>query len=261
MAAALCRKWHMVCSCRRPGKGVPHPVRKLVVFFVAAAFAAAMAQPAMAQPPEDTPFTAAATATGLVAQTIATVGDDSFSTMDLSSALASNGSPTQHYGPFPSSSPDSSTCGNDWAQDTFDRDFTVRSNGDGTFSVVEQFKGGSFLTMAGFSPGGCDTDPGGTVRAGVSGSMHGYLVIAVTGAQTSQSASCVPTGPCTTTGFIQSHFTGSAFTIGTFFFHYAAGDQSLAHGEWKNASCDRAGNQGDVASTSPLGLQKSPLCP
>ncbi len=93
--------------------------------------------------------------------------------------------------------------------------------------------------------------------------MHGYLVITVTGLQTSQSPNCVTlVGPCTTAGFVESHFTGASFTIGTFFFHYSAGDQSLFHGEWKNASCDRGGNQGDVASTGgPLGLQKSPLCP
>ena len=170
----------------------------------------------MAEPTEDAAFAAGSTSLGLLSQ-IAQVGDDAFSTMDLATALSCGGSPTQHYGPYASSSPDSSTCGNDWAQDTFDRHFTVRKTATTTFEVVEQFKSGSFATMAGPSPGGCDTNVGGTINSGVSGSMHGYLMITVTGAQTSTSPACVPAGLCTTTTFIQSHFTGSAFTIGTFF--------------------------------------------
>ena len=37
--------------------------------------------------------------------------------------------------------------------DTFDRHFTVKANGDGTFTVVEQFKNGSFVTELSTSPG------------------------------------------------------------------------------------------------------------
>jgi hypothetical protein len=80
--------------------------------------------------------------------------------------------------------------------------------------------------------------------------MHGYFVITVTGTQTSTDANCQPGPECTTAGFIESHFTGSAFTIGTFFFHYSAGDQGLVEHEWKNASDDRGGNHGDIRSTN-----------
>jgi len=204
-----------------------------------------------------------ATATGL--------GDDIFSTTDLTTAMASpmgaNG--TQHYGPFASSSGDSGTCGPDWAQDTFDRHFTVRNNGNGTFTVVEQFKNGAFITPAvppnpPASPGACDTDMGGMIVAGKTGDLHGYEIITVTGMQTSPDQSCiagVPSAPCTTAGFISSHFAGT-FTVSTFFFHYSAGDQMLAVREWKNASCDRGGNSGDIASTAgPNGLQKTIFCP
>src|SRR5690349_20454771 len=121
-----------------------------------------------------------ATITGLtspaVLSMISTVGDDAFSTMSLS-PVYSSGTPTQHYGPYPSGSPDSGTCGNNWAEDTFDRDFTVRTNAAGT-TVVEQFKNGSFVTDAGPSPGACDTTDGygpGTLQAGHTGSMHGYF--------------------------------------------------------------------------------------
>ena len=71
---------------------------------------------------------------------LSSAADDVFSVADLSTLLDPNG--TQHYGPYPSSSPDSSTCGNAWATDTFNRVFTVRTNPDGTFLVVEQFKAG-----------------------------------------------------------------------------------------------------------------------
>jgi hypothetical protein len=180
--------------------------------------------------------------------------DDLFSVMDLSTVLApltpngTNG--TQHYGPFTSTSPDSGTCGNDWANDTFDRHFTVRANGDGTFTVVEQFKNGSFVTTGGASPGACDaTDgtPPGTIDAGVVGDMHGYEVLTVTGTQSASNPGCGP-GDCTTAGFIASHFIGS-FTVDTFFFHYSAGDQGLVEHEWKNAWIDRGGNHGDIASS------------
>ena len=199
---------------------------------------------------------------------LAIIGDDDlFSLADLSTVLntaptgpQANG--TQHYGPFTSTSPDSGTC-NDWAEDTFDRHFTVRASGLNTFTVVEQFKNGSFVTtLDGPSPGGCDTDLGGTIVTGKTGSMHGYEIITVTGTQTSSEGSCVantPSAPCTTAGFIGSHFAGSS-TVGTYFFHYAAGDQNLAVHEWKNASCDRGGNAGDIASTTGV-QQRSPLCP
>jgi hypothetical protein len=178
--------------------------------------------------------------------------DDLFSVMDLTTLLATPGSPTQHYGPFESGSPDSGTCGNDWAEDTYDRHFTLHNNRDGTYTVVEQFKRGAFETNAGFSPGACEPDgsPGGVIAAGKTGDMHGYLIITVTGTQTSSDPSCIagsPSAPCTTGGFIASHFAGG-FTIGTFFFHYSAGDQGLLEHEWKNASPDRGGNHGDIRS-------------
>jgi hypothetical protein len=184
--------------------------------------------------------------------------DDVFSTLDLSSVLNPAGAtPTQHYGAYPSSSPDSGTCGNNWAEDAFDRHFTVRSNGDGTFTVVEQFKNGSFVTSMGPSPGGCDTNPGGTIAAGKTGSMHGYFIISNVGPQTSTSPYCDATAmsnaSCDTATFIDTHFTpcylaGACF-VNTFFFHYAAGDQSLLFHEWKNASADRGGDSGDIASS------------
>jgi len=186
--------------------------------------------------------------------------DDLFSVMDLTTLLDPPGpNATQHYGPYPSTSPDSGTCGNDWAEDTFDRHFTVRANSDGTFTVVQQFKRGSFVTNAGPSPGSCDlTDgsPPGTVDPGILGDMHGYFIISNVGSQTSTSPFCDAVGmnntACTTTKFINTHFTPcypATCTVTTFFDHYSAGDQSLLEHEWKNASADRGGNHGDIRSS------------
>lgn len=185
--------------------------------------------------------------------------DDLFATADLAALLDPSQNATQHYGPYPSTSLDSGTCGNDWATDTFDRHFTVKRNPDGTFLVVQQFKTGSFITMAGPSPGSCDPNDGsppGMVLSGVNGSMHGYFIIPLPAGtmQTSMDPSCVagdPTAACTTTGFIDSHFTPCyqvTCPVTTFFFHYSAGDQMLVEHEWKNASADRGGNHGDIRS-------------
>jgi hypothetical protein len=184
--------------------------------------------------------------------------DDVFATADLALLLSTPGAnATQHYGPYPSTSPDSGTCGT-WATDTFDRHFTVKSNHDGTFTVVQQFKKGSFETDAGPSPGTCDTtdgSPPGTVDGGVTGSMHGYFVIPLPPGtmQMSTDPSCAPGPPCTTAGFINSHFTPcypATCPVTTFAFHYSAGDQGLVEHEWKNASADRGGNHGDIRSTN-----------
>ena len=181
--------------------------------------------------------------------------DDSFALADLSVLLASPTTPTKHYGPFPSSSPDSGTCGNDWAEDYFDRVFTVRQTGPTTYTVVQQFKRGTFVTNTGFSPGACEVDDGSStlfVAGGLNGTMHGYFIITVTGATTyNPDPNCVPTGECTTFGFISHHFPGAVYDIPTYFFHYAGYDgsnQALVEHEWKNASEDRGGNHGDIAT-------------
>jgi hypothetical protein len=194
--------------------------------------------------------------------------DDVFATTDLSlllappvAAAASSQSPTQHYGPYPSTSPDSGTCGNDWATDTFDRHFTIHQE-QGSIEVIEQFKNGSFVTATGFSPGACQPTPppAGTVAGGVTGGLHGYFIIPVPAGvtQTSTSPFCdavrMTDANCTTTTFMNTHFTPACYPavcpVTTFFFHYSASDQGLIQHEWKNASADRGGNSGDIRSAN-----------
>jgi hypothetical protein len=187
--------------------------------------------------------------------------DDVFSTADLTTLLApltplGTGNGAQHYGPFASESPDSGTCGNNWAQDMFDRHFTVRATATG-FTVAEQFKNGSFMTDEGASPGACQFDDGSStllVTGGLRGTMHGYEIITIVGTQPSTSPFCdavlMTNENCDTATFIDTHFAGAS-NVSTFFFHYAGQDgtnQTLIEHEWKNASEDRGGNHGDIAT-------------
>ena len=231
--------------------------RSVFCLLPAALVALALTVPASAGPDGNTSATGA-TSPAL----LALIGNnDLFSTMDLSAALNPTGTtPTQHYGPYASGSGDSGTCGPDWATDTFDRHFTVRSNGDGTYTVVEQFKNGGFTTTAGPSPAACDTTyakHGTTIGGGVTGSMHGYFIVSNVGTQTSTSSFCDAVGMtnanCTTATFINTHFAPcypGTCQVTTFFDHYVADDQrTLIYHEWKNASADRGGNSGDIASS------------
>jgi hypothetical protein len=88
--------------------------------------------------------------------------------------------------------------------------------------------------------------------------MRGYFIIPLPPGtmQTETDPSCVagsPSAPCTTAGFINTHFTPCydvTCPVTTFFFHYSAGDQGLVEHEWKNASADRGGNHGDIRSAN-----------
>ena len=167
----------------------------------------------------------------------------------LPSAAGAAGN-TRQYGPIASTSPDSGTCGNVWATDTFDRHFKVdvTPNADGTYNVTEEFKKGTFVTNAGASPGACETSlgpigNGSTVSAGVTGKMHGSFEIVVSGGTFDPNAVCTVATCGTTAGFIVTVFGPAAtYDVPTFNFHYSAG----SNGEWKNASADRGGNHGDI---------------
>ena len=163
-------------------------------------------------------------------------------------------------GPIPSGSPDEGTCGNYWAQDTFTRYFTVKQTGPTTVRVFEKVKDGSFVTNAGPSPGACDSTDGtppGALIQGITGTMQGYLITDVTCdpvAGCPSNPSCgVDNSLCqTTNGFIQTFFGINASRNDVaYFFHYAGTDGSnkvLLEHEWKNASPNRGGNHGDIAS-------------
>lgn len=168
---------------------------------------------------------------------------------------------SSHLGPFPTvGDPDGGSCGGSWAIDSFDRFLTVHDNGDGTFTVREDFKNGAFVTTGPRSPGGCEpSDHHGTaVVAGIEGTFHGYLEGTVSGGAFDP-AGCSAGADCTTTGGLIAATFGSAavFTClsgaGTcrFAFEYAAGDQGLIFHHWEDRN-DKTGNEdfrGDIATS------------
>jgi hypothetical protein len=166
---------------------------------------------------------------------------------------ANAGQASVHYGPISSSSPDSGTCGNDWANDTYMRTFDAATtpNANGTFSVTETFIAGRFVTMVGPSPDACDPSgtPGSTIEAGVTGSFHGNFMVVVSNGTFNAGASC-ESGCDTTAGFVATVYGPAAtFDIPSFGFTYHANGPDLIQREWRNASADQGGNGGDIRSS------------
>ncbi|HEX6062086.1 MAG TPA: hypothetical protein VF001_08445 [Candidatus Limnocylindria bacterium] len=152
-----------------------------------------------------------------------------------------------HFGPYAGASPDSGTCGNDWANDTFKRFFTVSQDG-GVWSVREDFKDGTFVTLGGASPGACQTgEHGTTVAAGVNGNFKGWLAGDVTGGTFDPDGTCAD--PCSGDQFIAAHFGATAtWNVTSFTFEYHGEQSHLAFRHWQNASADQGGNEGDIAT-------------
>jgi hypothetical protein len=71
-----------------------------------------------------------------------------------------------------STGPDSGDCGQDWATDTYDRTFIVTANDNGSYSVLETFKG-TFVTLAGV-PTPASKDCSSTAQVGgITGTFYG----------------------------------------------------------------------------------------
>jgi hypothetical protein len=175
-------------------------------------------------------------------------------------AISANGK-TEQFGPFESGSPDSGTCGNDWADDEYDLSFKVRENNDGTFTVRVEYKNGTFVTREGPSPGACqdeseDGTPAGSLVAGIKGKMHGYLIAEVDG-ERNPDADCGDSGEnCEPRpDFFEEFFLpGADVQITKWAFHYSAfgtENQKLVEHEWKNADESVGGNHGDIATSQP----------
>jgi hypothetical protein len=104
---------------------------------------------------------------------------------------------------------DNGCAGTTWANDTIMRTLKVHKNRDGSYRIRE-FDHGTFVTNADgmvASPGNCPENTsrhGHTVRAGVTGTLKGYITGVVTGGTFNPSATCA--APCTQTVFIATFF-------------------------------------------------------
>jgi len=164
-----------------------------------------------------------------------------FASLTVSPAAA--GPEIRNYGPYHDGvSADSGTCGNTWATDTFNRYFRVfiTPSPSGTYNVTEEFRAGAFETIAGHSPGACEsgTDSGATVGDGVKGKFSGTLTIVVSNGTYNPDAK---PGPGTTAASFVFEVFGSSATFDTpaFSFEYSTKN----NGSWTNSS---AGNSGDI---------------
>jgi hypothetical protein len=156
---------------------------------------------------------------------------------------------TVHFGPINSSSPDSGTCGNDWANDTYKRvfDASTTANPDGTYNVTESFISGRFVTVGGPSPESCEAGTTGTIVGGVTGAFNGNFMIVVTGGTFDPAATCDTSSCGTTAQFVATVYGATAtYDVPSFGFTYHANGPGLAAREWHNASADQGGNSGDI---------------
>ena len=155
--------------------------------------------------------------------------------------------------------PDSGTCQNVWAKDTSTRKWTVKKNNDGTFRVGRQDKG-TFVTIAGQSPGACDTTGkhGTHVNVGINGKFHGYLRGTVSGGAFNPTAICAAACVGDTAVFISTVFGSAAkFTCSAgyagckFNFEYSSPDKTLKFHHWQDRGTNGVDENfvGDIANS------------
>jgi hypothetical protein len=151
-----------------------------------------------------------------------------------------------------SMTPDSGTCGNNWADDTVDRRYFVYKDKavDGSYRVKVKFNNGTFSTIAGDSPERCEAGTSNTLTAGVTGTFSGSEVLKVTGEDgtwtPTKDVTCASSN-CFITEFISAAFGPSAtFTVPDYFFSYTTTDAGACAKHWINAG---TGNAGDIATT------------
>jgi hypothetical protein len=155
--------------------------------------------------------------------------------------------------------PDNGTCQNQWATDTSTRTWSVKKRNDGTFRVTRKDKG-TFVTLAGKSPGGCDQTGrhGQLVNAGIKGKFRGYLTGTVSGGTFNPNATCNAACLGDTSAFIAAFFgAGAKFTClfgyagCKFNFEYSSPDKSLKFHHWQDKGTNGVSEQftGDIANS------------
>ena len=154
---------------------------------------------------------------------------------------------------------DNGSCGSPWATDTSRRTWKVKPNGGGTFTLTRKDKG-TFVTLAGASPGKCDPKGkhGSVVTAGVKGKFRGYLTGTVSGGTYNPNATCDATCGGNTAAFVAAFFgAGAKFTCSQGFagckfnFEYASNDPTLRYHHWQDKGTNGVSEQfvGDIATS------------
>lgn len=153
---------------------------------------------------------------------------------------------------------DFGTCNNVWALDTFNKAYTLTANHDGTYTLNVDYRQGRFVTVAGMSPGACETTGGSgpgdnsMVGAGITGNMHQSWSIPVTAASApNRNPDCAANNGCVgSSDFLTAVFGSDGFTKApqsdwTYTGHYEAG----RHGTWVDTWANWPFNdRGDITS-------------
>ena len=154
---------------------------------------------------------------------------------------------------------DHGSCGNAWATDTSTRKWSVKKNNDGTFRVGRTDKG-TFVTLAGQSPGACETkgNHGHLVNAGINGKFRGYLRGTVSNGTFNPTATCAAACIGDTSVFISTFFgSGAQFTCSLgyagckFNFEYSSPDKTLKFHHWQDRGTNGVDEHfvGDIANS------------
>jgi hypothetical protein len=136
---------------------------------------------------------------------------------------------------------DIGTCNNVWANDTFDKAYTITANGYGTYNVNVKYNGGKFVTVAGTSPGACEAtgvSNGSVVAAGIKGNMKQMYNGTVTGTLI-PGAKCTPSVCVDTKTILDTVFNpGWSWTILSDGGHWTWSNTYKAghHGTWFDTS-------------------------
>lgn len=176
-------------------------------------------------------------------------------------SYASNGA-TQHFGPYASTQQDRGTCGNNWATDTYNLEYSVRNNMDGTFTVTADYKDGSFVTNGGSSYAACISTAGQhgmLVAPGITGHLTAWITGSVSGGTYNPSGCSTAGADCSNVdGFIAAVFgPDSRFTCDygfagcSFNFEYSSSDQSLIYHHVQDGSSPGGPERivGDIATS------------
>jgi hypothetical protein len=148
---------------------------------------------------------------------------------------------------------DIGTCNNVWAQDSFNKFYTLTANLDGTYNLQVNYKDGTFVTNAGISPGACESgsdNNGNTVAAGITGRTHQEYNATVTAtALPNPNPDCgVNNVGCTGSGeFLNAVFGAGLWSRSAFGWtgHYEAG----SNGTWFDTDVNWPLNdRGDITS-------------
>ena len=113
------------------------------------------------------------------------------------------------------------------------------------------------MTIAGASPGACETTPhhGAFVSAGIAGDIQGSAVFTVnSGTYNPNGCDANPSVCSTRSGFVTAVFglpAVATINFTAFNFEYSSSDQSLAYHHWQDKSADQAQGEkfeGDIAN-------------